>query len=186
MSVGFVWSRGFILQFADKDVRDAYMADQVRTRIALQIRALREQPGREWSQNELGRRAGKSQNVISRLEDPDYGKLTLETLFKIAAAFDLPLLVDMPEWENWFEQVDDVTSRSLYRQSFDADRLAKLADDRAKKSEAVAAFARVWMGQQPVNGLYEKVANLNAIPAGQATSVGGFNVGTALPAARAA
>jgi transcriptional regulator with XRE-family HTH domain len=166
MSAGFVWSKEFVEQLGNKDLRDAYMADQVRTRIALQIRALREQEGREWSQTELGQRAGKPQNVISRLEDPDYGRLTLETILKVAAAYDLPLLVDMPEWEEWFERVSDVSSRALHRHSFDVGRLSRLADERTKKSDgAAAAFVRMWMNQQmnqqTVDSLYKTVANHN-------------------------
>ena len=105
MLSGSHWSESFIRQLSDKETRDEFVADQVRSR--------------NWSQADLGERAGKPQNVISRLENPDYGKESLQTLLEIAAAFDLPLLVDIPEWEDWYRRISAVTKSELARKSFD-------------------------------------------------------------------
>jgi transcriptional regulator with XRE-family HTH domain len=70
-----------------KPYRQAYVAEHVRTGIAYQIRSLRAQRG--WSQKRLAEEMGKPQSVVSRLEDPDYGKLSVQTILEGAAVFDV-------------------------------------------------------------------------------------------------
>ena len=135
MPYGLPWSEEFIRQLSDRKTRNEFVADQVRARISMMIRALREQEDRGWSQTELGRRAGKPQNVISRLENPDYGKPSLETLLEVAAAYDLPLFVDIPEWEEWFRRIGQVPSKGFHRRSFDEERMVAQAAAAAKTVE---------------------------------------------------
>ena len=89
----------------DKRQRDAFVSAHINTGIPFQIRALRDQ--RRWSQKELGEYTLKkmTQEVISRLEDPNYSKFTLTTLKRLASAFDVALMVrfvpfsELVEWE---------------------------------------------------------------------------------------
>lgn len=111
----------FLQELTNAELRNTFVADHIRVRLALLIRRLREDRG--WSQAELGRRMGKPQSVVSRLEDPDYGKVTLQTLFDVAAAFELPLYVDMPDWDDWFRLMSDMSERNLQRQSFNLEHL---------------------------------------------------------------
>lgn len=127
MPYGLPWSEALIRQLDEKAVRDEFVADQTRARIALLIRALREQEDRQWTQAELGKRANKPQNVISRIEDQDYGKFSLQTLLEVAAAFDLPLWVDIPEWEDWFRLIGNIPGKDTSRRSFNSAALIERA-----------------------------------------------------------
>jgi hypothetical protein len=118
-----------VRQLSDKEVRSEFAADQIRARIALLIRSLREQPVRNWTQAELGERAGKPQNVISRFEDPNYGKMSLQSLFDLAAAFDLPVWIDMPEWKDWLAMINDVPNQGTHRSGFDLEKLVEQAQE---------------------------------------------------------
>jgi transcriptional regulator with XRE-family HTH domain len=90
-------------ELQDKEYRDAFVIEHIDTGIPFQIRALREQRG--LRQKDLEDCSGIAQETISRLEDPNYGKLTLTTLKRLASAFDVGLLVrfvpfsDLVEWE---------------------------------------------------------------------------------------
>jgi ribosome-binding protein aMBF1 (putative translation factor) len=57
------------------------------------IRELREQAG--LTQAQLARRARTSQSAIARIENADYDALKLETLRKVAAALDVPLIIGL-------------------------------------------------------------------------------------------
>ena len=65
---------------------------QTRDRIGLRILTLRKM--REWSQDELARRAGLQRTHISRIEQGKYA-VTLETIQTIAEALDMTVdLID--------------------------------------------------------------------------------------------
>jgi transcriptional regulator with XRE-family HTH domain len=74
-----------------KDARAKLVESNLDKGIAFQIRATRDK--HEWSQADLARAIGMSQNNISRLENPDYGKYTLSSLKRIAEALDVALVV---------------------------------------------------------------------------------------------
>jgi transcriptional regulator with XRE-family HTH domain len=81
--------RGLLNSLRDREYRRFFVAERVRSSTALQIRALREE--RNMSQAALGAEIGMAQTWISKLENPDYGKLTVATLLRLADAFDTDL-----------------------------------------------------------------------------------------------
>ncbi len=94
-----------------KSYRDLYVEENINTAIAFQIRATRERRG--WSQKELGERTGMAQSRICRLEDPDYGNYTLNTLRKLASALDVGLLVSFAPFSEVLDRVETLTPESL-------------------------------------------------------------------------
>jgi hypothetical protein len=102
--------------------RAGYVAEHVRRGIAYQIRALRDQ--RQWNQGTFSKQLGKPQSVVSRLEDPSYGKVTLQTLLEVAKTFDVALQVRFVPFSEFLLQTRDVTSASMKVDSF-SDELKK-------------------------------------------------------------
>jgi transcriptional regulator with XRE-family HTH domain len=70
--------------------RAKFVDSEINKTTAFQIRSLRG----DASQQQVMEKLGMNQNAISRLENPYYGKATLTTLKRIAAAHDVGLLVE--------------------------------------------------------------------------------------------
>lgn len=139
-----------VKDFGDKEARQQYGESHLFASIALQIKALRQQRG--WTQAELADRAGMKQSRISAMEQTSYQSWSIQTLKRLADAFDLPLLV---KFESWGKLVDDASSlnrKSLERPEFQADPALGLAEPesghtatyvvRVPGAERVEAFHR--------------------------------------------
>lgn len=108
-----------VRKFGDKTYRDAFVAENIYGRLALKILALREAQG--LSQKELGDKLGVAQTWVSKLEDPNYGKLTLSTLLRLASAFDVGIEVDFVPFSKILDGALALTSQSWQVPSFDED-----------------------------------------------------------------
>jgi transcriptional regulator with XRE-family HTH domain len=80
-----------IAKLKDPEYRAAFVEAQMAVGLPFQIRALREKRG--MSQETLAAKAEMLQPRISAIEKPGKSKLNLETLRRIARAFDVGLLV---------------------------------------------------------------------------------------------
>ena len=117
----------FANQLTDDEARDAFTSAQLRTFITQQIRAIRNQRG--WSQEEFGELLGKPQSAISRLEDRDYGRYTLQTLLEIATTYKLGLVVEFVEYQNFLWRTHDMSAGALQRTEFSREALDPLCSD---------------------------------------------------------
>lgn len=108
--------------FANKVFRDAFLEENIKTRLALQVRALREKAG--WSQPQLGERTGHTQSGISRIEDPNYGKFTIRTLLKLASAFDVALFISFVPYTKLIREIKDVSPEALAVASYKEEKKA--------------------------------------------------------------
>lgn len=118
-----------IKSLQDPEYRRAFIVNSPGVEIAFQIRTMRER--RNLTQDALGKLAGKSQNQIARIEDPNYGKMTLATLKALAVAFDTALIVR-------FAPISELVA---WKADDDADKLIapSFSDDKGLKEFPTAA-----------------------------------------------
>lgn len=122
----------------NKSFRETYVFEQLKRSIPFQIRTMRTERG--WSQAKAGEALGKPQNVISRLESPAYGKLTLQTLQEIAHGFDVGLIIKFVPFSRLVKEYEDVSFSALSAVSVsDKEEAAKLEAWAADEAPVVQA-----------------------------------------------
>ena len=108
--------QGKIERFNSRDYRVSYMSGRVRTSIAMQIRQLRENT--DISQSDLANRVGTRQSAISRLENTEYGRASVQTLLDIANALDVALVIKFVSYDDFISQHGSMTPDSLSAETF--------------------------------------------------------------------
>jgi len=88
--------------------------------IAWQIASNRR--ARNLSQKDLAELLGTRQSAIARLEDPTYGKHSIQMLIKVAHAFDCALRVGLISYSKLAEEVADTSDEALYAVPFSDER----------------------------------------------------------------
>jgi transcriptional regulator with XRE-family HTH domain len=95
-----------IARLKNKAYRDAFVGSQISVGLPFQIRALREQRG--WKQSRLAAEAKMLQPRISAMEGAGSAKFNIETLRRLASAFDVALVVrfvpfgELVDWSERF------------------------------------------------------------------------------------
>jgi hypothetical protein len=134
-------------KMGDKPYRHSYVASHTRQFLARQMRELRG----EQSQSEFGTTIDRQQTVVSRMEDPNYGKWTLQTLFDVAEKLDVALFVRFVDFPTFLRLTEDISDRGArpepYRQEA-VDDVARQTVASARNSALQAFLDGIGRGQQ--------------------------------------
>lgn len=106
-------------EFADKDYAHAYMEAHVSSRIATQIKVLREQRG--LTQAQLAELSDMKQERVCTLEDVDYDAWTIKTLRKLARAFDAHVQISFVPFRQGILDVANLSRKLLEVESRETD-----------------------------------------------------------------
>lgn len=96
---------------SDKEFRDAYVDEHVRSFVAHQLRSIRKKRG--LTQKQLAALLNKPSSVVSRLENVGYGKLTVQTLLDIAHKLDVGLVVKFSGFSEFLAVYGDLGQESM-------------------------------------------------------------------------
>lgn len=108
----------------NKRYRRAFRSATVRNFISLQIRALRK--ALFETQSKLAEACDTSANVIARLENPNYGKMSVSTLLDLADAYDVGLQIRFVPFEEMAEQIENLSDEALLVPTFREERTRSL------------------------------------------------------------
>lgn len=95
----------------DKDYRDSYVDSHVKSSVAYQLQCIRENLG--LTQKDFALLVGKPQSVVSRLENTEYGKVTVQTLLDLAHRLDISLIVRFASFTEFLQSYSDVSPERL-------------------------------------------------------------------------
>src|SRR6516162_5464392 len=102
------------LALKDKESREAFMASRVA--VAVRIFNMRKKKG--WTQAELAKHSQMKQARISVLEQADYENFSFSTLRRIAATFDVAVIVDFVSFPDFLKWADSFSSETVVPENF--------------------------------------------------------------------
>ena len=127
-------------EIKDPGYRRAFVEGHAKDTIAFQIRQLRK--AREWEQRDLARQLGnpKLQPMISRYENPDYGRYSISTLLDLAGAFDVALVVRFAPFSELVEWDLTSTEKTLLPPRYSEDKQLNKLGAYASQSQRVSGL----------------------------------------------
>jgi transcriptional regulator with XRE-family HTH domain len=117
----------------EKPYRDAFVASQIRIALSFQIRALREKRG--WTQAQLAEQVGMLQPRISAMERPGGSQFSLETLLRLASAFDVAFIGRFVPFSELLEWAESFSPDTFMVSSFDDEMGAREKNHRGTSGE---------------------------------------------------
>ncbi len=140
----------------DKEYRHAYADENLNATIATQIKVLREQ--RELTQEVLARTAGMKQSMISRYENVNYSSWSINTLRKLAEAFDVFLDVRYRSFRELVETTERFSREALQVPAFMDDPFFKEEQPLVAQTQTQAGIDIITLSPAVQNtGLAQKV-----------------------------
>lgn len=106
-------------EFQDEDYRYAYDEDFANSRMATQIKVLREQQG--LKQIELAELAEMKQSRISTLEDVNYNSWSVSTLRRLARALGVRFAFGFESWGELLPEIEGFGRKALEKPRFEKD-----------------------------------------------------------------
>ena len=120
--------------------RESYVGSHVRQFLARQMRSMRN----GTSQEEFGVIVGKPQNVVSRFEDPYYGKWTLTSLLEIASKLDRAVIVRFVDYPTFLKFTQDQSEEAAAPEKYKQEKLewaaSLIAMTESENENALKAF----------------------------------------------
>ncbi len=104
-------------EFQDEDTRYTYAESFLNTRVAAQIKVLREQRG--LTQEALARMIGTRQAGVSRLENVNYSAWKTNTLRRLARALGVRLSISFETFSGLLAEVENFERASLQKPAFE-------------------------------------------------------------------
>lgn len=129
-------------ELRDAEYRRGFIEGHAKDTIAFQLRMLRK--AEKWEQRDVAEKLGnpKLQPMISRYENPDYGRYSITTLLELASVFNVALVVRFAPFSELLEWDWSSDAATLCPSSYEKDeRLAEIASQ-IRNEQVRAAMAQ--------------------------------------------
>jgi hypothetical protein len=103
----------------------------------------------DMSQTEFGALIDKQQTVVSRLEDPNYGKWTLQTLFDVARKRDVAVFVRFVDFPTFLRLSRDMGAAAVHPAPYNQDAIDQIVRDEEVIEQRGALAAAMPQEQKP-------------------------------------
>ncbi len=122
-------------QLRRKKFREQFVASELKRGIAFQIQAMLKHMN--TTQADVAEQAGITQGVVSRAADPDYGNLTLNTIIRIAAGFDVAFIGEFVPFSRLYSRFTSMSEARMGKiRTFSEEDSESEVDDARQSSTA--------------------------------------------------